>query len=63
MSIHSPEEWMKLFDKWFFVENTANISEAKKQTLKKLVTLDNLRLIESDTARAERMANEVVSNG
>jgi hypothetical protein len=63
MSIHSPEEWMKLFDKWFFVENTANISEVKKQTLKKLVTLDNLKLIESDTAIAERMASEVINNG
>lgn len=63
MSLHSPEEWMQLFDKWFFVENTANIAESKKNRLKELISLEKLKMVESENAILDRKANEVVSNG
>ncbi len=63
MSLHSPEEWMILFDKWFLVDNIANIVESKQRRLKELISVDKLRMVESENAIADRKANEVVSNG
>ncbi len=63
MSLHSPEEWMVLFDKWFLVDNIANIAGSKQRRLKELVSVDKLRMVESENAIADRKANEVLSNG